>query len=140
MEIHQRRESPDSQGPSPLQDHGPLENPLNVYRVMGGGSERWDKASLVYPRDPGQGWTRPSLLTIFSSLLPLAILKLGVLGTCSLELSEPIFRASPAGSQHKREMTNRTAVAALSHLVIGAWDLLVWVELMYLSCWPLQGA
>lgn len=48
---------------------------------MGGGSERWDKASLIYPSDPGQGWTRPSLLTVFSSLFPLAILKLGVLGT-----------------------------------------------------------
>lgn len=37
-------------------------------------------------------------------------------------------------------MTNRIAVAALSHLVTGAWDLLVCVERMYLSYWPLQGA
>lgn len=33
---------------------------------------------------------------------------------CSLELAEPVFPAIPAGNQHKREMSNRTAVAAPS--------------------------
>lgn len=72
------------------------------------------QGSRIHPSDPGQGWTRPGVLTIFLFSASPGHPEVGSTGpkTCSLDLSMPIFLASPVGSLREREMINRTAAGA----------------------------
>lgn len=79
------------------------------------------------------------LLTIFSSLLPLAILKLGVLGTmhslwsCRSQSFQLALLAISTRGKWPIELLLSTEPPGHK------WDPLVWVEHIYLSCCPLQG-
>lgn len=68
------------------------------------------QGSPIHPSDPGQGWTRPGVLIFLFSASP-GHPGVGSTGpkTCSLDLSVPIFLASPVVSLHEREMINKTA-------------------------------
>lgn len=72
------------------------------------------QGSPIHPSDPGQGWTRPRVLTIFLFSASPGHPEVGSTGskTCSWDLSVLIFLVSPVGSLHEREMINRTAAGA----------------------------